>query len=115
MPQSEQKDHLRARRINEKKSQIFRKMATLKQKSIEAMNVSYHSDDLQPKQNPLIRSTAEYVRQMTSCDPEKEKVLHEMEDKPRMLLTYDDLLLEGQLLREKLKIVNKNLDRMVKK
>ena len=52
---------------------------------------------------------------MTSCDPEKEKVLHEMEDKPRMLLTYDDLLLEGQLLREKLKIVNKNLDRMVKK
>ena len=52
---------------------------------------------------------------MTACDPEKEKVLFEMEDKPRMLLTYDDLLLEGQLLREKLKIVNKNLDRMVKK
>ena len=52
---------------------------------------------------------------MTACDPEKEKVLFEMEDKPRMLLTYEDLLLEGQLLREKLKIVNKNLDRMVKK
>ena len=95
MSQGQPKDHLRVKRINEKKSQIFRKMATLKQKRIEAMNVSYHSDDMQPKPNPHIRTTEEYVKQMTSCDPEKEKVLHEMEDKPRMLLTYDDLLLEG--------------------
>ena len=95
MSQGQLKDHLRAKRINEKKSQFFKKMQTLKKKKESAMNVSYHTDDFQPKQNPHIRTTAEHVKQMTSCDPDKEKVLFEMEDKPRMLLTYEDLILEG--------------------
>ena len=52
---------------------------------------------------------------MITNDPEKETVLTQLNDKPRLLFTYDDLAIEGDLLREKLKIVNKNLDRIVKK
>ena len=52
---------------------------------------------------------------MIACDPEKEAELAMIADKPRLLHTYDDLAIEGELLREKLKTVNKNLDRIVKK
>lgn len=52
---------------------------------------------------------------MIACDQEAETELAVIADKPRLLLTYDDLTTEGDLLREKLKTVNKNLDRMVKK
>ena len=86
-------------------------------KKTQALNVSYNSDffdSLHHKTNRL-KTSAELVQKMIACIPEREQILTEINDKPRILLTYDDLIDEADLLREKLKAVNKNLDRIVKK
>ena len=92
-------------------------MAHLKFKETHALNATYNSDNYHsPKNtNTHLKTSAELVKRMISCDPDKEKLLLDIEDKPRILLTYDELQTEGKLLREKLKTVNKNLDRIVKK
>lgn len=52
---------------------------------------------------------------MVEVDPEKARQLYEIESKPKMVLTEEELQIEQALLREKLKAVNKNLDRIVNK
>ena len=52
---------------------------------------------------------------MLDYDPVKERQLNEIQAKAKMVLSEDELRIEQALLREKLKAVNKNLDRIVSK
>lgn len=55
------------------------------------------------------------VQRMVEADPDKARLLYEIQSKPKINLTEDELQIEQGLLREKLKAVNKNLDRIVSK
>ena len=52
---------------------------------------------------------------MIEANPERARQLYELQSKPNMVLTEEELQVEQALLREKLKAVNKNLDRIVNK
>lgn len=52
---------------------------------------------------------------MIQIPPEQLRQLEAIQEKPMMSLTADELQVEQALLREKLKNVNKNLDRLVNK
>ena len=94
------------------------KKASTKQRKNQTLNASYNSDFYHGQKHTSaskLKTCKELVHMMISNDPEKERMLNEIEDKPRILLTKDDLELEASLLREKLKVVNRNLDRIVKK
>ena len=52
---------------------------------------------------------------MIDVDPDKKYQFEDLQSKPKMVLTEEELKEEQTLLREKLKAVNKNLDRIVNK
>ena len=52
---------------------------------------------------------------MIDLDPEKRATLEILEEKHPMSLTADELKIEQDLLRDKLKHVGRNLDRFVQK
>ena len=58
---------------------------------------------------------SDLVQKMIEADPDRAKQLNELQSKPNMVLTEEELQIEQALLREKLKAVNKNLDRIVNK
>ena len=57
----------------------------------------------------------EVVKRMIQCDEEKTRQLRDIESKPKMLLSEEELKLQQNLLMEQLKTVNQNLNRIVNK
>ena len=62
-----------------------------------------------------VAEPSDLVQKMIEANPERARQLYELQSKPNMVLTEDELQVEQALLREKLKAVNKNLDRIVNK